>query len=79
MISVVVTLCHLVTVGAGAKSFTGCFERTAAHVEINVNACGTLMPAVADWFSKTEYADGDEYWISSIRCVEGDYRANGDR
>jgi hypothetical protein len=74
MISVVVTLCHLVTVDPQSTPITACFERVAGKNEISISACGLLMPGIADWKEKSRYASED-YFIATIRCVEGDYQS----
>ena len=77
MISVVVTLCHLITLDPNSKPLTTCFERVAGKIEISINSCGLLMPGVADWKEKSRYA-GDDYFIGAIRCVEGDYQSEAE-
>ena len=74
MISVVVTLCHLLTVDPGSAPVTACFERLAGKIEINIHACGLLIPGIADWKEKSRYA-GDAYFVGAVRCVEGDYQS----
>jgi hypothetical protein len=77
MISVVVTICHLITLEPGSVPVTACFERVAGKVEINLNACVFLQPGVANWKENSRYA-GDDYFIGAIRCVEGDYRSEAE-
>jgi hypothetical protein len=71
MITVIVTICHLVTLDPESKPLTACFDRVAGKIEININACGMLMPGVADWKERSRYA-GDDYYLGGIHCVEGD-------
>lgn len=73
MISVVVTLCHLITIDPQSAPLTACFERVAGKIEISLNSCPYLIPGIADWKEKSKYA-GDGYFIGAIRCVEGDYQ-----
>ena len=68
LVNVIVTLCHLVTVGD--NKISGCFEKVAARIEINPNMCGKLLPALARWKESGQYA-GDEYWIGAARCQPG--------
>lgn len=78
MVSIVVTLCHLVTVDPAKLTITACFERIAAKVPMqNVNQCGMQLAKVADWFGKSEYADGT-YFIGAIKCAEGDYHVDSE-
>ncbi len=78
MISVVVTLCHLVTLDPHSAPLRTCFERVAGKIEMNINACGLLLAGVVDWKEKSPYA-GDEYVIGAIRCESGNYQPAEDR
>lgn len=73
MISVVVTLCHLITLDPQSAPLTACFERIAGRIELGKIACPFLMPGVIDWKEKSKYA-GADYYIGGIRCEDGDYQ-----
>lgn len=70
MISVVVTICHLIAGQHGP--FTVCFERLAGKIDLDPRACGLLMPGAIGWKEKSKYA-GPRYFLKSVECVEGDF------
>lgn len=77
MLSVVVTLCHLVTLDPQSKPLTACFERIAGRIEIGAVACPYLLPGAVQWKESGQYA-GNDYYIGGVRCEGGNYEIKDD-
>ena len=76
-ITVVVLMCH--SIGAVAPEFVGGIMQEPACREVIVTkdimpmqSCMLSQPALADWKERSIYR-GDQWRISRIKCVPGDY------
>lgn len=75
-ITVVAVLCH--TLGAIKPEFVDtspdpvCREIIVIKSDMPMQACMLSQPALADWKERSIY-HGDQWWISRIKCVPGEY------
>jgi hypothetical protein len=75
-ITVVVVMCH--TIGALAPESVGtlpdpvCREVIIIKDDMPMQSCMPSQPALADWKERSIYR-GDQWRISRIKCVPGDY------
>ena len=76
-ITVVVLMCH--SVGALVPGFAGgamqepaCREVIVVKDDMPMQVCMISQPALADWKERSIYR-GDQWRISRIKCVPGDY------
>lgn len=70
-ITVLATLCHLVTLDPQSAPLTACHNEKLATMDLPLTACGTLMAAVVDWKSKSSRYSGDDWTVAGVRCVLG--------
>jgi hypothetical protein len=77
VLTVVATLCHLVTVDPAEPPVMSCFETVAGQVEGSSDKlCGLMQPGLAQWKANSRFAD-DEYGIERWRCEIGVYEPDG--
>jgi hypothetical protein len=75
-ITVVAVMCH--TLGAFVPESVGtapdpvCREVIVIQDEMPMQACMLSQPALADWKERSIFR-GDQWLISRIKCVPGDY------
>ena len=75
-ITVVAVMCH--TIGAFVAESVGtvpdlvCREVIVTQNEMPMQACMLSQPALAEWKDRSMYR-GDQWRISRIKCVPGDY------
>jgi hypothetical protein len=75
-ITVVAVMCH--TLGAITPQSVDtlpdsvCREVIVIKDEMPMQSCMLSQPALADWKERSVYR-GDQWWISRIKCVPGDY------
>jgi hypothetical protein len=75
-ITVVAVMCH--TLGAitpqsvGTLSDSVCRGVIVIKDDMQMQFCTLSQPAIADWKEQSIYR-GDQWWISRIKCVPGDY------
>jgi hypothetical protein len=75
-ITVVAVMCH--TLGAffpeavGTRPDPACREVIVVKDEMPMQFCMLFQPAPADWKERSIYR-GDQWRISRIKCVPGDY------
>jgi hypothetical protein len=75
-ITVVAVMCH--TIGAVAPQSVGtlpdpvCREVIVIQNDMPMQACILSQPALADWKERSIYR-GEQWRVSRIKCVPGDY------
>jgi hypothetical protein len=75
-ITVVAVMCH--TIGAVAPQSVGtlpdpvCREIIVIQNDMPMQACMLSQPALADWKERSIYR-GEQWRVSRIKCVPGDY------
>ena len=70
MITIVVTVCHLI---AGEPDI--CYDRVVGRTDTATRimvSCEMSQPALAEWKGHSIYA-GDDWWIAGYRCLSGNY------
>jgi hypothetical protein len=76
LITVVAVMCH--TLGAITPQSVDtlpdplCREVIVIKDELSMQSCMLSQPALADWKELSIYR-GDQWWISRVKCVPGDY------
>jgi hypothetical protein len=75
-ITVVAVMCHtigaLVAESASTAPDLVCREVIVIKDDMPMQACMLSQPALADWKERSIYR-GDQWRISRIKCVPGDY------
>jgi hypothetical protein len=75
-ITVVAVMCH--TLGAAIAQSVDilpdplCREVIVVKDDMPMQACMLSQPALADWKERSIYR-GEQWWISWIKCVPGNY------
>ncbi len=75
-ITVVAVMCH--TIGAVTPQSVGtlpdpvCREVVVIQNDMPMQACMLSQPALADWKERSIYR-GEQWRVSRIKCVPGDY------
>ena len=75
-ITVVAVMCH--TIGAVSPQSVGtlpdpvCREVIVIQNDMPMQACMLSQPALADWKERSIYR-GEQWRVSRIKCVPGDY------
>ena len=74
--TVVVVICHAIG-GTIAQSVdtspdSVCREVIVIKNDMPMQSCMLSQPALADWKQRSIYS-GDQWWISRVKCVPGDY------
>jgi hypothetical protein len=78
-ITVVAVMCH--TIGAISPQSVGtlpdpvCREVIVIQNDMPMQACMLSQPALADWKERSIYR-GEQWRVSRIKCVPGDYVPN---
>jgi hypothetical protein len=74
--TVVAVMCHTisatVTQSVGTLPDSICREVLVTKDDMTMQACMLSQPALAEWKERSMYR-GDQWRISSIKCVPGDY------
>lgn len=68
-ITVVVSICHAL---AGITSPV-CHEEILVRDEMPMQACMIAQAAIADWKAHSRFS-GNQWTVSRIRCIPGDYQ-----
>jgi hypothetical protein len=75
-ITVVAVMCHtigtLVAEPVGTAADLACREVIVVKDDMPMQGCMLSQPALADWKDRSIYR-GDQWRISRIKCVPGDY------
>jgi hypothetical protein len=64
--SIIVTVCHLVTVGTA--QVPACHQEIAAQHRARTEACNLAQSGLAQWKANGKFAD-DEFYLGGWRCV----------
>jgi hypothetical protein len=74
--TVVAVMCHTIsatiTQSVGTQPDSICREVIVIKDDMSLQACMLSQPALADWKERSVYR-GDQWRISRIKCVPGDY------
>ncbi len=75
-ITVVAVMCHtldaFITQSVGTLPDLVCREVIVVQDDMPMQSCILSQPALADWKERSIYR-GDQWWVSRIKCVPGDY------
>jgi hypothetical protein len=75
-ITLVAVMCHTIgaTIAQSVDSLPDpvCREVIVIKDDMPMQSCIFSQPALADWKERSIYR-GDQWWISRIKCVPGDY------
>ena len=75
-ITVVAVMCHTIGAFVAESGSTApgpiCREVIVIKNDMPMQACMLSQPALAEWKDRSMYR-GDQWWISRIKCVPGDY------
>jgi hypothetical protein len=76
--TVVAVMCHslgaFVPEAVGTLTAPVCREEIIVKTDMPMQACMLSRPALADWKERSIYR-GDQWRISRVKCVQGDYVA----
>jgi hypothetical protein len=74
--TVVAIMCHTIsatiTQSVGTQPDLVCREVIVIKDDMSMQACMLSQPALADWKERSMYRS-DQWWISQVKCVPGDY------
>ena len=71
LITIVASLCH--SLAGIPADIPVCHEEIVAQQVMPMQACMMGQPEIADWKEKSIYR-GDQWTISRIRCIPGEYQ-----
>jgi hypothetical protein len=74
--TVVAIMCHTISAtimqSVDTQPDSVCREVLVTKDDMSMQACMLSQPALAEWKERSIYR-GEQWWISQVKCVPGDY------